>query len=169
MTKPHRRPRAGSIIVRRLTAADFADYSAIVREADELHHRALPKIIRSPAQARPRTSEFEAAIRDPDQRLFGGELNGKLCGIVHAQLAQSPGGRAHRPFRYIVVEMISVTRAARRSGVGRTLMSAVADWARSRKTKIIHLGVYEFNRAAIAFYERIGFKIVIRYMNYMVN
>lgn len=103
-------------------------------------------------------------MRDPDQRLFGAVNDGRVIGFVHAQIFQNPGGRAHKPFRFVSIELIAVTAAHQRRGVGRALIDAVKDWARSRKARIVHLGVYEFNQAAIAFYEKIGFKVGIRYM-----
>lgn len=169
MARPRPGKRSAPPTVRRLTAADFPIYVELVREADELHHRALPRFIRSPTQARPRLSEFQAAVRDPDQRLFGAVVDDRLVGFAHAQVCQNPGGRAHRPFRYISLELISVTAAYRRRGIGRALTRAVATWARARKARLIHLGVYEFNRGAIAFYDKLGFKIAIRYMDFTIT
>lgn len=161
--------RINAPTIRRLVPADFPAYIDLVREADDLHHRAIPRVIRSPTQARPRISEFQAAVRDPDQRLFGAVVGDRLVGFAHAQLCQNPGGRAHRPFRYISLELIAVTATSRRRGIGRALTGAIATWARSRKARLIHLGVYEFNRGAIAFYEKLGFKIAIRYMDLAVK
>lgn len=165
MTKPRRCAPARASEVRRLGAADFDAYAALVYEVDASHHRSLPDIIRSPKRARVKLSEFAAAVRDPDQRYFGVDQNGVLCGFVQARFYENTGDRTMKPFRFISVDLISVTKAAQRKGVGRALMTAVADWGRRRKARVIQLGVWEFNRGAIAFYERLGFEIAIRYMN----
>jgi GNAT superfamily N-acetyltransferase len=156
------------VCVRRLTVGDFPAYAALVNEIDAFHYQALPRLITPPSQSRPRASEYEAAIRDPDQRLFGADAGNALRGFVHAQLFHGSGGRVHRPLRYISVELIGVARGSRRKGIGRALMAAVIEWARSRKVKVVHLGVYEFNRNAASFYQRLGFKVLTRYMDFEV-
>ncbi|MET1232085.1 MAG: GNAT family N-acetyltransferase [Candidatus Limnocylindrales bacterium] len=64
-----------------------------------------------------------------------------------------------RPPDECMVFSVWVTEAARRQGVGRALVGAVADWARGWDARSLVLWVYRSNRRAIAFYERLGFLI----------
>lgn len=50
-----------------------------------------------------------------------------------------------------------VAPEVRRAGVGRLLIDAVADWAKSRGMRGLKLMVTSVNRGAIEFYQRIGF------------
>ena len=46
----------------------------------------------------------------------------------------------------------------RRQGVGRALMGAVKEWAKSRNAEFIELGVLAQNEGAIRLYENLGFR-----------
>ena len=46
---------------------------------------------------------------------------------------------------------------SRRAGVGRRLVEAVLEWARAEGATEIELGATAINRAAVEFYERLGF------------
>lgn len=47
----------------------------------------------------------------------------------------------------------------RRGGVGKGMMDAVVDWARSRAVRELRLMVTSVNQGAIAFYQRMGFRL----------
>jgi GNAT superfamily N-acetyltransferase len=64
-----------------------------------------------------------------------------------------------RPPDDCMVFSVWVADAARQRGVGRALVAAVADWARSWGASRLVLWVFRSNSAAIAFYERLGFAI----------
>ena len=52
---------------------------------------------------------------------------------------------------------IAVSEAARRSGIGRALLTALLEEAKSRGIDLIHLEVRASNHVAIALYETLGF------------
>lgn len=62
------------------------------------------------------------------------------------------GFDGHRGWVYY----LAVRPAARRQGLGRTLMAAAEDWLRTRGAPKIQLMVREDNEAAIGFYEALG-------------
>jgi ribosomal protein S18 acetylase RimI-like enzyme len=72
------------------------------------------------------------------------------CGIAGSFLDQKDATSAH---------LISMWTAPthRERGIGRLLVNAVADWARSRDAHILLLMVTSNNERAIRFYERLGF------------
>lgn len=65
------------------------------------------------------------------------------------------------PLRVQVVSMW-VAPEVRREGVGRQLMETVVDWARGRAMRDVKLMVTSVNHGAIAFYERLGFRMTGR-------
>ena len=75
---------------------------------------------------------------------------GIACGMAGSFLDENDPTRAH---------LISMWTAPthRQQGVGRLLVTAVADWARGRKARLLLLMVVGNNQAAIRFYERLGF------------
>lgn len=63
------------------------------------------------------------------------------------------GHDGHRGWVYY----LAVTPSARRSGVGRALMSACERWLADRGVPKIQLMVRSDNQAALGFYERLGY------------
>lgn len=55
------------------------------------------------------------------------------------------------------LESIVVDAEARRTGIGKALMAALADWAREHHAARIEIEVRAGNEAAICFYEQAGF------------
>jgi ribosomal protein S18 acetylase RimI-like enzyme len=51
-----------------------------------------------------------------------------------------------------------VAKGARRSGVGRALLQAAVDWARSSNIRKLELHVFPWNEPAIQLYEHFGFE-----------
>ncbi len=76
--------------------------------------------------------------------------DGDVCGIAGAFLDEHDRTKTH---------LISMWTAPlhRKQGVGRLLVNAVLDWARSRNARMLHLMVTSNNESAIRFYDRLGF------------
>jgi len=72
------------------------------------------------------------------------------CGIAAGFLDEGDPAVAH-----LVSMWVAPTHRGR--GVGRLLVTAVADWARSRDARTLRLMVTSCNDAALGFYERLGF------------
>lgn len=72
------------------------------------------------------------------------------CGIVAGFLEADEPAMAH-----LVSMWVAPTH--RRSGVGRLLVNAVIDWARSKRATTLRLMVTSNNDVARRFYERLGF------------
>ncbi len=83
-----------------------------------------------------------------------GRLDDHLVGALMAQ-----GGHLRRS-RHVARVEIFVAQPARGLGVGRALMDAVVDWARSNpEVQKLALNVFADNTRAIGLYERVGFEV----------
>jgi ribosomal protein S18 acetylase RimI-like enzyme len=82
------------------------------------------------------------------------EAVGRVIGMCTGQLVVSTaeGGPA------VVVEDMVVDPAHRRRGVGRSLMKAMAGWAKEQGATRLQLLADKNNPLALAFYERIGWQ-----------
>lgn len=76
---------------------------------------------------------------------------GAACGIIGSFEEENPQ-------RGQVISMW-VDPGFRRAGVGKALIEAVVDWARSRAVLELKLMVTSVNQGAIAFYEHLGFRM----------
>jgi ribosomal protein S18 acetylase RimI-like enzyme len=79
---------------------------------------------------------------------FDGDV---ACGIIGAFEEEDP--------RRAQIISMWVDPGFRHAGVGKKLIDAVAEWARSRSVQELKLMVTSVNHGAIAFYERIGFRM----------
>jgi ribosomal protein S18 acetylase RimI-like enzyme len=140
--------------------AGEVDYEALERLfeiVDALHRDGLPHVFRAaqgPARSRAYLEELTAG---EESAILIAEGDDGLVGFINVQMRESPDARIMVARRYAVVDALAVEEAARRRGVGRRLMCAAEDWARQRGAGTLELTVWEFNAAAIAFYEAMGY------------
>jgi len=150
--------------VREATKADYGALCELFDEVDALHRDHLPDIFQEPdGPVRPR-DYFWGLIRDDGVGLFVAEVGGRIVGFVHAVIRDEPALPIFFPQRHAVVEGIAVKSEFRNRGIGRRLMGAVQDWAISNAATSIELNVYEFNKAAMAFYQKLGYGTLSRKM-----
>lgn len=98
----------------------------------------------------PFNASFQHILDDPDALLLvaedDGDVIGYCCGLDHKALFAN-GSVAW-------VEEITVRASRRQSGIGKLLMTAFEDWARSRNSRYVALGT----RRAADFYLAIGYE-----------
>jgi ribosomal protein S18 acetylase RimI-like enzyme len=99
-----------------------------------------------------RIASVEAA---GDHLLLVAEVDSQVMGLLHAYYRPALETPAETVIQALVVD------ARRRAlGVGRALMDAAADWARSRNSRALSLHTREDRADAQAFYRRLGFTTV---------
>lgn len=118
--------------VRRLGPADLAALSSL-------------ELVASSAPWSP--DQLQAALADPDTRVFGIEHEGCLAG--HAVVVRLPFDAE--------LQAILVAREARRQGVAGRLLAAVIDQAQGWGSERLLLEVRAGNEAALALYRGAGF------------
>lgn len=147
--------------VRPATEADFTALDPIFDEGDAHHREALPGRFQAAAgPPRPRAYLQDLIADDHAALLVAADDDGAVLGFIVCYLHESPPYPIIVPRRYAVVNNIAVTTAARRRGVGRALMAAAHEWARSVGATEVELNVYAFNTGALRFYEELGYAVV---------
>lgn len=169
--------------VRHARVGDGVVVAEILAEALSAKYR--PALGRRAAQALEAWIEFE--LRTPDHGYRVLERDGQIVGAAHLGVA-GPTAATGFPARMLAREVgwvttlralavlsllshgplardeayigeFAVARRARRQGVGRALMQALEDEARSRGRRRLTLWVVEDNVAAVALYAGLGFSI----------
>ena len=77
--------------------------------------------------------------------------NGLLVGLLWAKVDARDAGRVN-------LFQMWVAPASRGRGVAAALLDEALGWARSRATRVVHLGVNDANAGALGLYERAGFR-----------
>ena len=145
------------LTIRRATLADYEPVCQVLAEVDALHQQALPGIFQTPPGPVRDREYIASVLADENSALFVAEIAGQLAGVAQVMLRDASPIPLLVPRRFAIVDSLAVRAAFRRRGVGQKLMAAVEEWAADRGVSDIELNVFEFNGAAIAFYERLGY------------
>lgn len=153
------------ITIREATAGDYDALCEIIETVDALHREAHPDIFQQPDGPVRDKGYILDLIDDEDVGLFVVEIEGRLAGFVKVMVVESPAIPIAVPRRYAVVDNLAVRQELQRSGIGRALMQAASRWAVARGATSMELNVYEFNTAAVAFYQALGYETHSRRMS----
>ncbi len=138
---------------------------ALIREAHDAHRRRLRGQLRS-IRAESDERVFGPMLAMPGSVYFVAESGRAVIGYVHCEIRKSAGTPTLRRRTYAYVHTLVVTADLRRQGVGRMLLELVREWALGQEVSEIELNVFEFNEAAVALYESLGYRTLSRRMRY---
>lgn len=143
--------------IRPATIADYEQLCDLFDEVDRLHRETLPDTFRK-ADGPPRSRERIAQLVDgPNAVILVAERGEMLLGLaVLWELPVSPNPM-RVPRRVVEIDTIVVRAAARRQGIGRSLIAAAVQWAKGRGADHAEISVYAFNQDALRTYEAAGF------------
>jgi ribosomal protein S18 acetylase RimI-like enzyme len=158
-----------AIAIRAATAQDYDDLCALIDEVDALHRDNLGHLFQKPGGPIRDKDYILGLIADEDVGLFVAEAVGVVIGLVHVAVCESPPIPIFVPRRYAVVENLVVGQGFRQAGVGRALMEQAHQWAGAQGAAEVELTVYDFNEAARAFYESLGYETRSRHMCKLVQ
>lgn len=147
--------------IRMARAGDLDNLARLLDEVVLLHHDEDPTQFLGP-EAATHQRYLEERLQDPDAAIFVADDKGTPAGVAVTVIREAPPFL--NPNKFVLLENLAVTTKFRRTGVGRKLVDAAMLWARARDMKELDLHVYEFNHAAIDFYEALGFRTVSRRM-----
>jgi ribosomal-protein-alanine N-acetyltransferase len=102
---------------------------------------------------------LDALIKMERDRFFVADEDGKIVGYA---LATASGRDGH-------IVSVAVNLGCRRRGMGTALLSAVTRRLVEEGVEDIHLEVRKGNRAAISFYERMGFRAFSEITHYYTD
>lgn len=148
--------------IREAIQRDCQGLSEAFQEVHVLHRRALPQVFRKAAGDAWRKVHFTSILADENAALLVAECEGHIVGFVHVLIREAPDIPIMVPRRYAVVDNLAVRKKFRRHGVGRSLMEAAHRWALDKKVSHVELNVWEFNKEAIDFYDKLGYETANR-------
>jgi len=161
--KQARRGESPAISVRRATRADYPPVLSIFAELEKQHVEAMPEFFKRMTHEE-QVQELDSIMADEKAVLMVAERNGQVLGCIHLGLKESESYPVLRPRRYIKIHDIAVGSGFQGSGAGSALMHAAEQWAEEHGIHTIELNVWDFNRGAFAFYQKVGYVIASRHM-----
>jgi ribosomal protein S18 acetylase RimI-like enzyme len=151
--------------IRTATESDFEGVSAVFLDELSFHADLLPDRFIIVDQTMTR-QWFIEIVRNKEKDLILAQINDEVVGVLHIELRKSPELPFIVPRCYAYVSDLAVTRDYRFRGYGRTLMNTAIAWANERRAEAVELNVWELNKDAISFYDRLGFDTLRRRMSF---
>jgi len=153
-----------SITIRPAVKEDHSAVITIGFETQEIHAEAYPTIFRQGVSGIP-LEYFTHMIEGKDTTVFVAEVEQQVVGYVFLNVHDTPPYSYLMPRRVVEISDIAVLQAYNSRGIGHQLVAASVEWAKAREATDLELQVWEFNKNAIAFYERLGMIAINRTMS----
>lgn len=154
------------IIIRGAEQADCVKIRPLQKEIADLHHAGRPDLFREEARYYSE-EDFAEILAAPEHFVFIAEdEKGEVVGYAFAWVIDYEKHTTYKPFLCFYIDDICVLSSHKRQGIGRLLFEKCKAQAEVCGCKMMDLGVWGFNREAIAFYESMGMKERLRKMEY---
>lgn len=152
------------ILIRNAVSEDRIRIRPLQKQIADLHHKGRPDLFKT--EARYFTPEdFAQRLEDPDHTVLIAQTpEGAVVGYAFAWVISYRDHSTYRDFDRFYIDDLCVLDSCRRKGIGRQLFDRCVQIARSRGCRDVELGVWGFNREAIAFYEGCGMTERVRRM-----
>jgi GNAT superfamily N-acetyltransferase len=145
-------------LIREARSPDLGAVMELLRELDEAHIDLEPSLLRHFSEP-PRPSEWLLArFSEANEACFVAELKREIVGFVWTKWQNAPNIPAFIQEPTQIVGDLVVRAALRGQGIGRALLERALDWGRIRGIKRVQLTVFDRNREARAFYDKLGFR-----------
>jgi diamine N-acetyltransferase len=153
-----------SVIIREATTNDLDDLATLLVDFNAVHAIGLPHIYR-PVVTDAETADYlRRVLASAQTHQFVADVAGQAVGLLILQRDQVPRTPVHVPRQWVIINVLVVREGYRRRGIGEALMRHAHAWAREQGIETVELMVAEFNTAAIAWYEKLGFTTFERRM-----
>jgi ribosomal protein S18 acetylase RimI-like enzyme len=148
-----------SVSIRPAVPADIGTLALLFEALDEHHRLALPEVFRKPVGPRREPSWLDGIMAGKDCTILVAEApDHKIVGLI-VLIARSVSANGVREAKqFVEIDQLVVGAAARRLGVGRSLIDAAKRWAREHGTPKLEVSAWSFNLDTIEFYRRLGFQ-----------
>lgn len=129
--------------------------NALAMQVHWMHVQWRPDIYKMTDELWPQ-DRFSVAVSN--RQLFAAKMDGHVVGYVSVKIRDyDQGGLVKR--KVLLIDEICVDEAQRRRGIGTEMMTDIRAIARAYGCTDLQLGVYPQNDAAVAFYQKCGFRI----------
>ena len=150
--------KATEFTIRPALPEDIPGLAKLLDEVDEEHHKFHPELFTIPDSPPRKEQEFLDMIASEDATILVAVKENTPVGLTMLLSGQVESHPVKVPVKFMLIDLITVARDQRKSGIGRALFHAAEQWAQQQGLDRIELKVYRKNKAALAFYESLGFK-----------
>lgn len=153
-----------NISIRKATKEDYEGLCTVIEALDMLHAENLPSIFQQPQKPARPESFIENVLEDEKHAMFVAVYNTTIIGFIHVCVLRAPFAPVFVQREYGEIQGLYVGKKFRHFGIGQKLMEVAHKWVRLQGITEVELNVYEFNKYAAAFYEKLGYSTTSKRM-----
>lgn len=154
--------------IRVATSEDFEGINKIYEQVDELHRLEFSNKFCKP-KIPGRSIDYLKNLIDGDKSfLLVATYDDQVVGFTEAYILSAPDFPVMKKREWLRLDTIAVDKSFQHRGIGQALFDYLKNSAEVLGIKEIELGVYSFNKSAIKFYEKNGFKPMAITMNRII-
>lgn len=150
-------------MVRFARKEDYEAINALRAPVCALHSNGYPALFK-PVFAKDHQERVLKMMEDPEQDVLVAEENGQLLGFAMVEYIKREETNSMYAVHEAHIVEIGVDETSQGKGIGTALIQAVKDAAKVRGCRSVQLDVWEFNKSALRFYEKLGFVTLRRKM-----
>ena len=155
-------------MVRFARKEDYEAINALRAPVCALHSNGYPALFK-PVFAKDHQERVLKMMEDPEQDVLVEEENGQLLGFAMVEYIKREETNSIYAVHEAHIVEIGVDETSQGKGIGTALIQAVKDAAKVRGCRSVQLDVWEFNKSALRFYEKLGFVTLRRKMEQVLD
>lgn len=144
------------MIIRKARMEDRLGIERLLKEVNNLHQKLRPDIFIENA-IKYNEEQFNALISNGATPIFVAvDEDGNMLGHLFCQVRDYADVAVCRDFKTLFIDDLCVDETTRGQGVGKALYEFAIGYAREKGCYDVTLNVWEVNKSARAFYEKMG-------------
>lgn len=155
-------------MVRFARKEDYEAINALRAPVCALHSNGYPALFK-PVFAKDHQERVLKMMEDPEQDVLVAEENGQLLGFAMVEYIKREETNSIYAVHEAHIVEIGADETSQGKGIGTALIQAVKDAAKVRGCRSVQLDVWEFNKSALRFYEKLGFVTLRRKMEQVLD
>ncbi|MBD8034744.1 MULTISPECIES: GNAT family N-acetyltransferase [Solibacillus] len=145
------------------STSDYIEVNRIVREGHEEHVEGDRSIFRSVETVMPE-DYYNELLKNDNSKIFIAKLEEETVGFAIISLEVSPPFPSLVSRNYAYIHDFGVDQRKKRRSIGSKLFERCIQWSEEKNVTTVELNVWEFNKDALAFYEKQGMNAISRRM-----
>ncbi|MCX7785870.1 MAG: GNAT family N-acetyltransferase [candidate division WOR-3 bacterium] len=151
-----------SVNIREATEKDVKQICKIARQVLNIVTQHRPEFLGRLVELQKIDRFYLNALKEKNSAVLVAEKQNKIIGYAYITIERKPDDLIAIP--YLSINELVVDEKYRGQGIGTSLMKRIFQWAKRKKLKVLQLAVWEFNQKTIKFYQKFGFKTIMRKM-----
>ena len=149
--------------VRFASENELSRINELRKQVNDLHVEGRPDFFK-PGFSEELQNHIYTIWSDPDRKIVVAERDGVICGFLVLHHIVKPENPFLWKRDFLDIDEFCVDEAVRRTGVATEMIDFIRSYAKEQGISRIELNMWEFNKDALAFYEKVGFSTYRRYM-----